>query len=487
MRFASCRINNGELLICSFIKEYNKCSFEKVFSVPMDESHEILKEYDYIDFVLPGKDILYYSRNYPPVNEVQLRKIVSQDIESDTPFLENDVMIEVKASPLEATKVFCVPKEIIRSYLNRFDQFSKEKIRSIVPEEFIAFKCFKETEKAIFIGDTYSLFIADSGQVVKNGGTAELKKDLISLFGGDDPEEDLRTWLNASVDISSTEDLSDIELRIKKCVQSFLEKTVSYFIPFSGTMSETTIFINDIVPEGTAKIAQMLDSSPFSEKPFVVVAVKDFLEMTGIAMEKGIGVNFAKKEFAYKGGFSFLKKRIIFAAVLYITAIVLLISGMQLRIRYLNQRAASIDERTRTVMIEVLGREYPSLRQAISVMNQTIRGEQGASDRQIVYPYSALHIMEAIFPLIAYEDSTIEISELAIREEGRIRIAGTANTLDDINKLTENLSTHDMISELSRGQINTRGDKSSFNVTFEYAQPKKADSRTQKARKKSGN
>jgi hypothetical protein len=487
MKFASCRINNGKLLICSFTKEYNKCIFEKTMEIDFNEAREVLKEFDHLDMVVPGRDVFYYSRNYPPVNENQLRKIVAQDIESDTPFKEGDLIVEVKTAPLEPAKVFCLPKNSIRGYLENFDQSEKEKIRAMIPEEYLAFKCLKGIEKSIFIGDDYSFLITETGKVVRSVGINDLKKDLVTLFAGENPQEDMETWLKAGIDISSGDELSDIELRIRKSVSTFFEKTFSYFISFAGNPGETSVFIGDIVPEGTEKLVKMMDSSSFSDKPFTVVGYKESLEMAGLASERGSTVNFAKGEFAYKGGFMFLKKRIILGAVLYIAGLMFLVSGMQVRISYLNKRAALIDERTRTVMVEVLGREYPSLRQAISVMNQTIRGEEGAADRRTVYPYSALNIMENIFPLIAYEGSSIEISEMAIREEGKVRIAGTAASLDDINKLTENLNGHGSISDLSRGQINTRGEQSSFNITFDYAQPKKPDTKSQKSRKKGSN
>jgi hypothetical protein len=487
MKFASCRINNGKLLISSFSKEYNKSSFEELISVDFDHAHDIIKEFDHLDLVLPGKDVFFYSRNYPPVNESQLKKIVIQDIESDTPFRENELLTELKTAPLEPTKVFCVTKESVRNYFEKFDQSEREKIRSIIPEEYLAFKCLKGVEKAIFIGDDYSFFITDSGKIVKNTGTIELKKELATIFGGDTPESDLDVWQNTGADISKSDDLSDIELRIRKAVSNFFNRVISDFTPFSENQGPTTVFINDVVPEGTEKIVSMIDSSPFSDAPFNIVTVNESLEMASLVPEKGNFVNFAKGEFAYKGGFTFLKKRILLGAVLYLLTVIFLISGMQRRVGYLNERIETIDERTKTVMKEVLGKEYPSLRQAISVMNQTIQGEQGAADRKSVYSYSALNIMEAVFPLIAFEESSIEISELSIREEGKIRIAGIADNLDDINKLSDNLNGHQLITDLNRGQINTRGDKSSFNVTFEYGQLKKSDSKSVKSRKKGSN
>ena len=57
-------------------------------------------------------------------------------------------------------------------------------------------------------------------------------------------------------------------------------------------------------------------------------------------------------------------------------------------------------------------------------------------------------------------------------------------TLDDINKFTELLENDTMIDEINRGQINTRGDKSSFNISFSYATPKKEDPKAKKGKKK---
>ncbi len=487
MKFASCRINDGKMLVSSFSKEYNKTIFEKMFYATFDEMKEMIKDFDHIDFVVPGKDIFFFSRNYPPVNENQLKKIVAQDIESDTTFREADMIIELKTSPLEPSKVFCIQKEVVKKYLSNFDQPGKEKIRSIIPEEYLAFQCHRNLEKAIIVGDDYSCFISGSGKIVKNIGISSLKKELITFFSGETPDEDFEKWLQTGVDISSGAELSDVELRIRKAITVFFEKLIEKFIPFNENFAPVSIIINDILPEGTDKIITMIDSSPFSEPPFNVITASQTLEMAARVPDRGNYVNFAKGEFAYKGGFHFLKKRIIAGAALYFAAIIFLVAGMQMRISYLNKRTEDIDQRTKTVMKEVLGREYPSLRQAISVMNQTIQGEQGAADRRAVYPYSALSIMEGIFPLIAYEGSSIEISELSIREEGKIRIAGTADNLDDINKLSDNLNENELISEISRGQINTRGDKSSFNITFEYAQPRKAESKSAKSRKKGSN
>ena len=69
-------------------------------------------------------------------------------------------------------------------------------------------------------------------------------------------------------------------------------------------------------------------------------------------------------------------------------------------------------------------------------------------------------------------------------EEGKIRVVGTSNSLDDINKFTDLLEQDPLIDEINRGQINTRGDKSSFNISFNYAGPKKEDTKTKKSKKK---
>ena len=135
-------------------------------------------------------------------------------------------------------------------------------------------------------------------------------------------------------------------------------------------------------------------------------------------------------------------------------------------------------------MKEVIGKEMPSLRQALSIMDKSIKGEASMADKKAVYPYSALYIMEVIFPYFTFEGSTIEVSEISIKEEGKIRVVGTSSTLDDINKFTEQLEQDPLIDEINRGQINTRGDKSSFNISFNYAGQKKEDPKAKKGKKK---
>ncbi|HQI06225.1 MAG TPA: hypothetical protein PL195_13275, partial [bacterium] len=208
------------------------------------------------------------------------------------------------------------------------------------------------------------------------------------------------------------------------------------------------------------------------------------LEIIPEIVDNDSSVSFATGEFAYKGGFSFLKKRIVTAVVLYFTALIMLVAGMQMRISYLDERIEKGEERTKTLMKDVIGKEMPSLRQALSIMNKTIKGETALADKKAVYPYSALYIMEVTFPYFTFENSTIEVSELAIKEEGKIRVTGTSSTLEDINKFTGFLEQDPLIDEINRGQINTRNDKSSFSISFSYAGPKKDDTKGKKGKKK---
>ena len=76
MKFASCRAADGGFLIDTFSKEYNKTTFEKSEFAGSEKAAELFKDFDYIDFVCSGREMLYYARNYPPVKHSYLRKIV---------------------------------------------------------------------------------------------------------------------------------------------------------------------------------------------------------------------------------------------------------------------------------------------------------------------------------------------------------------------------------------------------------------------------
>lgn len=486
MKFASCRAADGGFLIDTFSKEYNKTTFEKSEFAGKEKAAELFKSFDYIDFVCSGREMLYYARNYPPVKHSYLRKIVAQDIESETPFKEDDLMIEVKNFQKGSSdmNVFAAGKDVIRKALLDFDDAAREKVRSIVPEEILFFKSEIPLKKAIFVNDDYSLMVFADGQIVRNGGLNELRSDMLSIFGGEDPQAELDSWLSVAGDLSEPDGLSDIEVRIRKTIISFFEKLFGFFSPFAGDSGETAVFIGGVLPEGAEKIVQEMDSSVFSDSQFIVYGFAAQLEMISESVDNDSTVNFATGDFAYKGGFAFLKKRAIIAFVLYLAAIIMLVVGMEMRIKYLDERISTGEERTKQLMKEVIGKEMPSLRQALSIMDKSIKGEASMADKKSVYPYSALYIMEIVFPYFTFEGSTIEVSEISIKEEGKIRVVGTSNTLEDINKFTELLEQDPLIDDINRGQINTRGDKSSFNISFNYAGQKKEDPKAKKSKKK---
>lgn len=486
MKFASCRAVQGGFLIDTFSKEYNKITFEKSEFAEKEAATELFRSFDYIDFVCSGRDLLYFARNYPPVKYAYLRKIVAQDIESETPFKEDEMLIEVKNFQKGSgnMNVFAVRKDVIRDALGNFDAAAREKVRSIVPEEILFFKADVPLKKAIFVNDDYSLMVLSDGQIVSNSGLNELRNDMLAIFGGENPQAELDEWLKVAKDLSKLEGLSDIEVRIRKTIVSFFEKTFGFFAPFAGDAGETAVFIGGILPEGAYEIIEEMDSSTFSESKFIVYDYMQQLAMVSNAVDDDSTVNFAVGDFAYKGGFAFLKKRAIIAAVLYVVAVVLLVFGMEMRKSYLDSRIEDGENRTKQLMKDVLGKEMPSVRQALSIMDKAIKGETSNVDKKLVYPYSALYIMEVVFPYFTFENSTIEVSEISIKEEGKIRVVGTSNSLDDINKFTDLLEQDPLIDEINRGQINTRGDKSSFNISFNYAGPKKEDTKTKKSKKK---
>lgn len=485
MKFASCRAVRDGFLIDTFSKEYNKTTFEKSEFAKKDAAAEIFKNFDYIDFVCPGREMLFFARNYPPVKYAYLRKIVAQDIESETPFKEDEMMIDVKNFQKGSGEmnVFAIRKEVVRDFLGSFDDSAREKVRSIVPEEVLFFKSEIPLKKAVFVNDDYSLMVLPDGQIVKNGGLDELRSDMLAIFGGENPQEELDSWLKVA-NLGSPEGLSDIEVRIRKTIISFFEKTFEFFAPFAGEIGETAVFTGGLLPEGTTEIIEEIDSSLFSESGFIVYDYTRQLEMASNAVDNDSAVNFAVGDFAYKGGFAFLKKRAIIAAVLYLLAVLMLVFGMEMRKSYLDSRIEEGENRTKQLMKDVIGKEMPSLRQALSIMDKAIKGEAGIADKKAVYPYSALYIMEIIFPYFTFENSTIEVSEISIKEEGKIRVVGTSNSLEDINKFTELLEQDPLVDEINRGQINTRGDKSSFNISFSYAGQKKEDPKAKKSKKK---
>jgi hypothetical protein len=379
--------------------------------------------------------------------------------------------------------VFAIRKEVVRDFLGSFDDSAREKVRSIVPEEVLFFKSEIPLKKAVFVNDDYSLMVLPDGQIVKNGGLDELRSDMLAIFGGENPQEELDSWLKVA-NLGSPEGLSDIEVRIRKTIISFFEKTFEFFAPFAGEIGETAVFTGGLLPEGTTEIIEEIDSSLFSESGFIVYDYTRQLEMASNAVDDDSAVNFAVGDFAYKGGFAFLKKRAIIAAVLYLLAVLMLVFGMEMRKSYLDSRIEEGENRTKQLMKDVIGKEMPSLRQALSIMDKAIKGEAGIADKKAVYPYSALYIMEIIFPYFTFENSTIEVSEISIKEEGKIRVVGTSNSLEDINKFTELLEQDPLVDEINRGQINTRGDKSSFNISFSYAGQKKEDPKAKKGKKK---
>lgn len=470
MRFASCRFLKDKVLFCSFEKEYNKVEFEEMFVLDMEAAVEKIREYDYLDLVVPAKDVLYYSRNYPPVKSSYLKKIVAQDLETETPFKESELIIDVRKFPArEDTKVFCIRKKSIESLLEIMDDTGRDKFRTIIPENILFLNNAENYEKAIFVGTDYSVIVNNSGQVARTEGL-EIVFNQIRDVLGDENDEELNKWIRASGDISKSSNLSDIEIRISKIIIGFFTDILKVFSPYAGKTGKTAIFVDSMMPFGTEKIVESLDSSAFSDEPVKYFSAESALKQVSDIADSDSAVNFAVGDYAYKGGFSFLKKRIILGAVLYIFALIMLVAGMQIRKGYLDERIERGQEKTAKVMKEVLGKSYPSARQALSIMKKTIRGETEGIDKKSVFPYSALFIMERIFPHAVFEGSTIEIGDLSIKEEGKIRLSGLSDTLEDINKLTENLESDELIFNLNRGQINSRGSKNSFKISFSFGE-----------------
>ena len=306
MRFASCRFVKEKVLFCSFLKEYNKVNFEEMLFLDKEAAAEKIRDFDYLDLVVPAKDVLYYSRNYPPVKSSYLKKIVSQDLEVDTPFKENEMIVDVKKfQDKNDTKVFCIRKDSIEHLLGKLDDTGREKFRSIVPENVLFLDEDKSYEKAIFIGIDYSVIVNDAGQITRTEGLEKVFDQIRDVLG-DDSDDELKKWIEASSDLSKSSNLSDIEIRISKIITKFFEEIIEIFTPYSGPSGKIAIFIDSQMPFGTKKIVEALDSSPFSDEPFEFVGAEEALKRASEISDTGSNINFAIGEFAYRGRFNFL-------------------------------------------------------------------------------------------------------------------------------------------------------------------------------------
>ena len=477
MRFASCRIQNDRLLVLGYEKEYNRTVSRQFTVISFDEAAAGLAPYDYLDVIVPAREILRFAGNYPPVKRHDLEKIVMQDIESVTSFKGEEIVFDVGAVRTDGmTPVFIAPKEKLRALLDRTGAPIRDRIRSLVPEAALVPDEGEETQ-ALFIDDDTTVFSDARGQIVRTIGLSRLAALMRESLGQGKSEEEALQILASARDLTDTPALSEDELLLRKAAERFYHELATEFGRFLKRGPRTIIYFADRLSGNAEGLASLAVPGAL-----VVTAEEALDRVAGMAEGREGGVDLARGEFAYRGGFTFLKRRIISAALLFIFGFVLMLAAFETRLWYLDQASAALDDNARNITKEVLGKEYPSLRQAISVMQKTIGGggKEGKNDKKL-YPYSAVFVMEQVFPAAAFEGSSIEVRDFSFKE-GKVKLSGEADSLEHINTMLENLEKLDYVAELNKGQITSRGGKNSFGVgfTFQKKTPKELSKKEQK-------
>lgn len=480
MQFATIRPVDGRIHLYAFEKEYNR-SIEIGYSlVQPEELGEVLKKFDFIDLVLPAQDVFYFTKKYPPTNKSQLTKIISQEIATETTFNLEEFIISYTQEGVqnEKTVVTAVRKDKIRKCIALLGTDVAEKIRNIIPEQLLLF-AENEIETAVFIGNTYIAIANGEGQFVIAGGIESLYTDLRLQFP-DMEEEEYHSWLETLGDISQQEELSPDEIRARNFSQKWLKNVVTSAKPWLSNAPVVSWVFSDKLPgNGEAFLQNALEDEKIE---YEMTTISSLLKQLSSVSEKNKDLNFAKEEFAYRGGMQFLRIRLFASLIMFVILLATTVVAMQIRLSSLNDLSDQIDKKNKRITKEILGKEYPSLRQAVSIMQKTISGG-GKKQSKNLYPYTALSMMEVLFPLIAFKESSIEIKNFSIKNDGKVRLTGESDNLEDINKMVDNLEKLDEISEVSKGQINSRGGKNRFNITFEY-RPKQKEIGKQNSKKK---
>lgn len=475
MKFAACVLQGENILIQEFIKEYNQVSMLDFLEIPVSEASERLAEYDFLDFVIPSRDVLYYEKTFPPVNRDKLMNIIEQDMDTETSFSCEDVIIQPYAENGK-TVVMLAPREKLMSIVSTVGEVNREKIRSFIPEELLYFTKSKEDEVAVFIGYDYTAFVSRSGQVVHNKGFSHIREAAREIFGSSGSEEDFREWMASMEDLTNEDNLSDDEIRLRKKFLNFsneLHEKFSLFMKNNKRVSGVYMF-----SYFADKFAALFSRSSWDVSESDVFSSSELFNSVRFHGEDD-NINFARKEFAYKGGLSFIKTRIIVTILLCIASYVIMVFSMQFKLSNLKNESNEITAKARKMAEDVIGRDMPSQRQALSIMKRTVNEGYLESGKKL-YKYSALYLMEEIFPLIAFDGSSIDVKNINIGNSGDVRLTGYSDTLEDINKATENLETHPHISDMNKGQISSRRGRNSFSLNFKFVSGKKQESKKKK-------
>lgn len=470
MKYASCRMGESSAVFYKFEKDYNKVSFLGSKEIDFAGLEDFLKEFDFIDILFPASKVLYFIKQYPVVKKNQLEMIIEQDIETITHFKTAEIVFDIKQQENGQVTVYIVKKSDVAEIVDRFINNSS-KIRSIIPEhEFIS---SGEREKSVIIGDDYSAMLDDKSQIVAGDGAKEIELRSISRISDD---AEYKEWLGSLGKIDA-ENSSEEEILIKKSIDRFIENTISTYSDFfSG--KPALFFITALIPSAIESYLKT------SLKEANTIFLSDVLAEMPSAIEKGAIANFAKDEFAYKGGFEFYKRKMIAVSIMLFSAFIIFIISMQIKISNVNSEIEKLDSRTKTLTKEILGKEYPSLRQAVSVMEKTIKGDE-TNEKKKVYPYSSLYVMEELFPLLTFEESSIEIREFSFKD-GKVRFVGNCDKLEDFNKMVENLEAHKNVKNLNKGQIRNIKGKNDFSIGFDFVTESEKKAKEDKSKKTKG-
>ncbi len=465
MRFASCVLLDNKIILHEYEKDYSRNIEKEIKVLSYEEAPAYLQTLDFIDIAMPGKDILFFTKQYPPVKKFQLDKIIEQDVEAVTPFDPADIIIDFSQFFPNLTTVFMSPKNNIKALISKLGNDFSEKVRAIIPEELLFFRA--PAESAIFIGSSYSILVDRDGQVIRNTGFNKLYTEIYELFGKNDEEiDDLKRWLESINNIAADEGLSEDEIRVRKKIEKFFAELYSEFEPFMKNHDKMSFYFSDIVVGNGEQLIKKL--FPDAE----IYPVLDYLRGIHTEADHHETINLSKGDFAYKGGFNFYKTRVFITAGLIIAAFIILFFSMEMRILYLDSKSSEIDAKAKKITKEILGKEYPSLKQALSTMVKTIEGK--GKEKKKLYPYSSLYIMEQIFPDIAFEGSSIEVLDLLVKD-GKVKLSGEAMTDKDIFRMIEQLEKMETVSNMNKGAVTQRRDKQSFTINFEYKKKEKEE------------
>lgn len=485
MQFATIRPANGRVHLYAFEKEYNRTVDIGYRLIQQKDVEEELKKFDFVDLVLPAQDVFYYIKKYPPIGKSQLDKIISQEMTLETPFTPDEMLIVHTQEDIEngKTLVMSVKKEKIHTIIASLGGEIKEKIRMIIPEQLLLFNS-QDVDKTVFIGSSSISIAEKNGQFILSGGIEQLHTDLRLQFP-DMEDDDYTIWLETLGDISDLQELNPDEIRARNFFEKWLKRVVASVKPWVADSATITWVFSDTLPGNGESILQDALEQEKVDYEYDMVLASSLLQQLGTAGTKNRLLNFAKGEFTYRGGMQFLKIRLFAALIIFAVLLITTVLAMQIRLSSLNELSDSIDKKNKKITKEILGKEYPSLRQAVSVMNKTISGGNAKKSKNL-HPYTAIATMEVLFPLIAFPESTIEIKDFSVKDGGKIRLTGESDSLDDINKMVENIEALEQVGEVNKGQINSRKGKNRFNIHFEYLpkQPEILKKSTKKEKKK---